>query len=118
MMRVLADENCDRLIVTVLRAAGHDVTSIAEADRGVDDMAVWLKAQSEGRVLLTDDLDFGRLFERERVAAPTVFLMRIGPVGRRARAARVLGVLDGYDGPLTGQLVVIETNQIRCRSFK
>ena len=117
-MRILADENCDKLIVTMLRAAGHDVAYIVEGERGIDDDAVLRKAKTESRVLLTDDLDFGRLFEHQRAAAPTVFLVRIGPVGRSARAERVRDVIDAYTGPQTGQLVVIEASKLRRRSFK
>ena len=117
-MRLLADENCDRLIVTLLRAAGHDVAYVVEGERGLDDDAVLLKAKAEGRAILTDDLDFGLLFERQRAPGPTVFLMRVGLLGRKARAERVLDVIDSCAEMPTGQLVVIEASQIRRRTFK
>jgi len=36
-MRILADENCDRLLVAALREAGHDVISVAEWGGGDSD---------------------------------------------------------------------------------
>jgi hypothetical protein len=40
-MRFLADESCDFAVVRALRAAGHDVTAVAQDDSGVDDDVRW-----------------------------------------------------------------------------
>lgn len=117
-MRILADENCDRLIVTMLRHAGHDVAFVTEDENGIEDTRVLLRARDEKRAILTDDLDFGHLFEREQSLAPTIFLIRIGAGNRQARATRVCEVVCAYDGPDTGQLLVIEASQLRRRSYK
>jgi len=60
-VRFLADESCDFTVVKALRNAGHDITSIAEINPGVDDEVVLALALSEARVLLTEDKDFGLL---------------------------------------------------------
>ena len=60
-MRFLADESCDFAVVAALRHAGHDVTTVAEINEGVDDEVVLALARSESRVLLTEDKDFGLL---------------------------------------------------------
>lgn len=117
MMRILADENCDRLTVTALRAAGHDVIFVVEDERGVDDSVVLARARLENRAVLTDDLDFGRLAEGERAHTPTVLLMRLGPLSRAARAKRVCEIVNSFGGAITGQLVLIEPGQVRIRSF-
>lgn len=38
-MKVVADENIDKEIVDRLRADGHDVLYVAEAEPGIDDRA-------------------------------------------------------------------------------
>jgi predicted nuclease of predicted toxin-antitoxin system len=91
---------------------------MVEGERGAADDAVLLKAKREERAIVTDDLDFGLLFERQGAPGPTVFLMRVGLLGRKARADRVLDVINSCAETPTGQLVVIEASQIRRRSFK
>ena len=46
-MRIIADENCDRMIVVALREAGHDVVSIREPEGGSEDSYVFDLAQTE-----------------------------------------------------------------------
>ena len=60
-MRFLADESCDFAVLAALRAAGYDVSAVAEINRGAKDPAVLALARSEQRVLLTEDKDFGLL---------------------------------------------------------
>lgn len=62
-MRIVADENCDRMIVVALREAGYDVLSIRESEKGQDDSYIFDLARIENRVILTGDLDFGHMCE-------------------------------------------------------
>ena len=59
MMRFLAEENVSRLVVARLRAAGLDVTAIGETSSGALDNDVLATASREGRILITEDRDFG-----------------------------------------------------------
>lgn len=58
-MRFLADENCDLAVVRALRSAGHDVVAVAERSPRAEDPEVIHLALSEGRIVLTEDKDFG-----------------------------------------------------------
>jgi predicted nuclease of predicted toxin-antitoxin system len=60
-LRFLADESCDFAVVRALREAGYDVKAIAEFIPAAQDPAVLHLARSEGRILLTEDKDFGLL---------------------------------------------------------
>jgi predicted nuclease of predicted toxin-antitoxin system len=60
-MRFLADQSCDFAAVQALRSAGPDVVALSQfQQRSVDDEVIEL-AQSEERILLTEDKDFGWL---------------------------------------------------------
>jgi hypothetical protein len=48
-------------LVASLRAAGHDVSYVAEVASGMTDEEVLKLAQDEQRVFLTEDKDFGEL---------------------------------------------------------
>jgi predicted nuclease of predicted toxin-antitoxin system len=93
-MRLLADENCDRMMVAILRDAGHDVVYIAEWTRGESDTELMRLARLENRAILTDDRDFGLLAERELQPPPAIILLRLNPLGRTARAKRISEVLQ------------------------
>lgn len=60
-MKFLADEYCDADMIASLRADGHDVVYVMEIKPGALDQEVLKKAFDEGRILLTEDKDFGEL---------------------------------------------------------
>ena len=60
-MKFLADECFDAGLVKVLRDDGHEVLYAVETLRGAIDDDVLTRAFSEGRILLTEDKDFGEL---------------------------------------------------------
>ena len=65
-MKFLADECCDTELVTSLRDDGHDVLYVLEKKAGVTDEEVLFDAYNDGRILLTEDKDFGELVYRLR----------------------------------------------------
>jgi len=60
-VRFRADESCDFAIVSALRSAGHDVSTVADTNPGAEDHVVLALARSESRAILTEDKDFGLL---------------------------------------------------------
>jgi predicted nuclease of predicted toxin-antitoxin system len=60
-MRFLADESLDFAAVRALRAVGHNDLAVQEVIRGASDREAIALAAEEGRVLLTEDKDFGWL---------------------------------------------------------
>ena len=77
-VRWLANENFPAPSVAVMRAAGHDVLSIAESHAGDDDADVLALARKEGRWLVTFDRDYGELlFARNHEPPPAVILLRV-----------------------------------------
>jgi predicted nuclease of predicted toxin-antitoxin system len=60
-MRFLADESCDFSVVRALRSADHDVLAIAEVSPREEDEDVMERAVRGGRILITEDKDFGQL---------------------------------------------------------
>jgi predicted nuclease of predicted toxin-antitoxin system len=60
-MLFLADESCDFAVVRALGDGGHDVVAVADVARGARDPEVVALAREGGRILLTEDKDFGWL---------------------------------------------------------
>src|SRR3989442_11639308 len=86
-MRLLADESFDARITSALRDAGHDVLSILEPAPGISDDEVLARADSDQRVVLTEDKDFGRLAQASH--APGVVLVRY-PSQARSQLAETI----------------------------
>ena len=74
-MKLLADESCAGPVIRALRAEGHDLVAIAEVAKGASDKWVMERAFAEGRVLITEDRDFGELvYAAGRSTAGVVFV--------------------------------------------
>ena len=63
-MKILADKSVDFHVVIALWSIGYDITFIAESDSAISDDIVLKKANSENRILLIADNDFGELVYR------------------------------------------------------
>ena len=72
-MRFFADMGLARSTVAFLRADGHDAVHLRDQGlQRLEDADIFEKAQAEGRVILTHDLDFGRIVALSRVSVPSV----------------------------------------------
>ena len=75
-MRLLADEDCPRLVVRKLRSYGYDVVSVSEERPGITDSEVLSFATVEQRLLITFDKgDFGELVFADGQKAPFGIVM-------------------------------------------
>ena len=114
-MRLCANENVPGDCVVAVRGRGHDVLWIREAARGSGDDAVLAKAQSEARVLLTFDKDFGELgFRRGKAASRGIVLFRLRKLSPDFVAGRVAQILEGPT-EWEGHYAVVEEHPIRLR---
>jgi predicted nuclease of predicted toxin-antitoxin system len=115
MMRLLADENISRLVVDRLRAAGFDVTAIGATNAGASDVDVLAIASREGRLLITEDRDFGELIIRQRLEVQGIILLELDRLSNEAEADLVVAVVSANADKLAGNLLVIEPTRVRVR---
>jgi len=112
-VRLLADENVPGALVEVLRARGHDVWWAHTQARGSSDEVPLALAQTQARVVLTMDKDFGVLAFRERLPASRgVVLLRLGHLRLRRLVAIVLEALD-RGAAQHGKFTVVEEERVR-----
>jgi predicted nuclease of predicted toxin-antitoxin system len=117
-MKVLADENCEREMIESLRMAGHDVVTVLDMSPSIDDETVFEIARNEGRVLLTNDHDFGLIAERAAARPPAIVLMRLERLSLRRRIEIVLRTLVELGDGIGNQFIVIEPYQVRARVYE
>jgi predicted nuclease of predicted toxin-antitoxin system len=107
----------DGRLVAGLRGAGHDVVAVRQASRGAGDRSVIEMARRDGRVLVTEDKDFGDLVFRHGLVVPGLVLLRYVQSDVRAVLARLLAVVDRYRDELHGFHVVVTAKRARTRRF-
>lgn len=100
-------------MIRTLRRAGHDVIAIAEISKGIPDERVIARAVSEGRVLLTEDADFGELVYARGHASAGVIFVKFHSHAREAKPAAVLDAVAKLGSRLHGGFAVVEPGRVR-----
>ena len=118
MTHFLADENVSRFVVERLRADGFEVATISATGRGAPDTDVLALAGREGRILITEDRDFGELVVRQRLDVQGIVLLELDRLSNLAEADRVAAVISANAGKLPGNLFVIEPARVRIRPLR
>jgi predicted nuclease of predicted toxin-antitoxin system len=114
-MRLIANENVSGTVIRTLRERGHDVLSVKESMRAANDETVLARAQSEQRLVLTNDKDFGELAFRYGLPASCgVVLFRLSGVDPESDNRHVLQVLESRTD-WEGYFAVVDHDRIRMR---
>jgi len=118
-MRFLIDMPLTPSLCTFLREQGHD--AIHAADIGAAhaaDATLLLRARADSRVVITADLDFGRLMAEVPEKSPGIILLRGGSYSDKEMIDMVQRVLRSVEhGLLAESLVVIDRHRIRRRQL-
>lgn len=116
-VRVLIDECCDQEIARRLSRAGWDVAYVAAGNAGIEDIAVADMAEGRGRLLLTQDYDFGELVVRYGRLSSGLVLIGCQTLGRTERVERAVAVLLEEGERLAGTFTIIELDRVRRRKL-
>lgn len=112
-MRFLVDECIGPSVVRWLRQEHHDVFSVYEEARGMDDESVVRKEFSENRILITNDKDFGEKVYRERFPHCGVVLLRLDDERAVCKIDALRRLLEQYPDRLSEQFIVVTNTTIR-----
>ena len=116
-LKFLADECCDAGLVSAMREEGHDVLYVLEEDRGGTDDSVLTRACSEGRILITEDKDFGELVYRLKKPAVGIVLIRISVEKRNSKWPQIEKLLKEFGDRVKGHFVVVGEDSFRFRKL-
>ena len=112
-MRFLVDECTGPKVAQWLRDQGHEVFSVYEEVRGLDDSAILSKAFSENWILMTNDRDFGEKVFRELHPHRGVVFLRLSDERPAAKIDAIRRLLESYADQLTDRFVVVTESQVR-----
>jgi predicted nuclease of predicted toxin-antitoxin system len=117
-VRWLIDECVDAAMVAQLREAEHDVIYVSDIAPRATDAEVMDRANSENRLLLTEDKDFGDLVFRQARPIPGIVLLRIDSARRLRKGVRLLAAIDRFGDTLIGRYTVVEDARFRYRPLR
>jgi predicted nuclease of predicted toxin-antitoxin system len=114
-MLIKLDENLPPAVADLLRGASHDVKTVYEQGlRSRADPDVLAVCQSEGRALISLDLDFSNIlqFPPERFAG--LIVLRIHKPGKRAVLSLMQRLIPHFDSAsVAGRLWIVDEHHIR-----
>ena len=117
-MKLLADENVDVPIVEWLQTQGLDLLSIRHTSPGMSDRAVMELAANQGRVILTNDLDFGELIFHRGLICAGIILVRVNPPLPSLRLITLQQHWPHLLQHAAGNFVVVTRDKLRIRPFQ
>ena len=112
-MRFLIDECTGPVIARWLRENGHDVFSVFEQARGMDDDEIVEKALVENRILVTNDKDFGEKNYRDRKPHKGVILLRLDDERAISKIGVIQRLLENYSDRLPDNFIVVTEQRVR-----
>jgi len=114
-VRLLTDENVHPQVATFLRNQGCDVFDVKEERQaGAAAEALLRRAETEGRIVVTHDRDFGQLLVARGELHVGILYLRPGHIDP-AFTIETLRVLSEYDRPDPPFIVVAERQERRVR---
>ncbi len=112
-MRFIVDECTGPHVARWLRQHGHDVFSVYEEARGLDDDSILTKAFTEDWILITNDKDFGEKVYRERRPHKGVVFLRLADERATNKINVIQRLLANHAPQLPNFFVVVTEKQIR-----
>ena len=112
-MRFLVDECTGPAVARWLRGQQHEVFSVYEQARGIDDDDIIRKAFDENWILITNDKDFGEKVYRERRPHRGVILLRLDDERAASKIDTLRRLLNDYADRLADHFVVVTETTVR-----
>ena len=114
-MRFLVDESTGKRFNQLLNEAGHDSVFVGDVTPGITDETILSNAESEGRILITDDKDFGELVFRLNRPSAGVILLRILTTNPEIRLRVILDLMEKHE--LKHRFITLTDDKIRIRKI-
>lgn len=118
-MKFLLDMGLARHTAAFLRAEGHDAVHLRDQGlQKLEDADIIRKAQTEDRVILTHDLDFGRLIALSRKRLPSVITFRLTDMRPVTVNSWLKDILRTFQSQIEdGALISVTDRGVRLRQL-
>jgi predicted nuclease of predicted toxin-antitoxin system len=118
LVKFLVDESTGKKLCESLVESGYDAIYVGDVIPGSSDEDVLKLAESEERILITNDKDFGELVYRLNKPSSGVILLRLKKDTPKTRIEYVFSLLDNMVESLKGKFVVLTEMGYRIRKIE
>ncbi len=117
-MKFLIDENIGLSVITYLREQNYDVKSASELFPSREDEFIIKTAYNEGRIIITNDKDFGYLIFKTKLPPPAIILLRRQNESPDDKITAIKNILNFPEEKILNHFIVVSENKIRLRPLK
>ena len=117
-MKILADVNVEKSIVEYLVGINLDVLWIPDYNCMLSDEELLNMANSQDRVLITNDKDFGELVFRQKKLTAGIVLVRMKGYDAEKKVVVIEKLFRNYPGKIYNHFVVVTKNKLRFIPLK
>lgn len=117
-MKFIVDESTGTAVVEYLESHGFDVVSVHDETPGIDDYLIVNRAFAEGRIIITNDKDFGELVYKQQLKHKGIVLLRLEDERASNKVAVIRDLLSLYSQRLKNSFTVVTENKIRIRNSR
>jgi predicted nuclease of predicted toxin-antitoxin system len=96
-----------------LRDQGHDVFSVYDEARGIDDNQVIQKALDQKRILITNDKDFGEKVYKDDRPHVGIILLRLEDERATSKIQVLSLLLEEYSHKISGSFTVVSEQRVK-----
>ncbi len=112
-MRFIVDECTGPAVAKWLQQQGHEVFSVYDHARGIDDDEIVERAYSENWILITNDKDFGEKIFRDNKSHKGVILLRLEDERVASKIVSVKQLLENHSEQLENNFIVATESRVR-----
>jgi predicted nuclease of predicted toxin-antitoxin system len=112
----LVDESTGVQVAEALKADGHDAVYVGRVMPGAKDKPILARAHAEGRILVTNDKDFGERVYRSRQPHAGVILLRLRRDVPQRRIAVLRRLITSIGRGLQNKFTVVTESKVRIRA--
>ncbi|OGX02787.1 MAG: hypothetical protein A2Y00_08210 [Omnitrophica WOR_2 bacterium GWF2_43_52] len=109
----MANVNIEKPVVDSLLKKGFDVKWVTDIDKKMPDTRVCEIANSENRIILTNDKDFGEIVFLQKKIVQGIVLLRIKGQDAMEKAGLIERLLDKYPSKIIRHFVVVTKEKFR-----
>jgi predicted nuclease of predicted toxin-antitoxin system len=111
--KFIVDECTGPYVASWLQKKGFDVLSVFEAFPGIKDTEILTIAQSEDRIIITNDKDFGEMVFKSGYSHHGIVLLRLNDERSENKITVLEKLLTHHSEDLIGNFIVLTENTIR-----
>jgi predicted nuclease of predicted toxin-antitoxin system len=114
-LKFLVDAGVGKKVESFLFESGFDFKSIREIDHRMKDSEILRLANSESRIVITMDKDFGELIFNSGLSHYGVLLLRLDDSNGEEKVETIKEIITKYESSLSNNFCVYQNSRLRIK---